>query len=150
MFFTVVNNLFNCFQDICNPFKEDELIVLDTGEVMIPDSQSCLDNLLEINEEKYQNFCKRRLIICDVAIMATIKNNPLNLLSSFDPDDDKACIPQIQEKKEEKFDKAAYSSFLYLDSIIKECFSTWSTLISFTEFHAPMSEKRIIQKNQIN
>ena len=56
--------------------------------------------------------------------MATIKNNPLNLLSSFDPVHDKACISKIQEKKEEKFDKAAYSSFPYLDSFIKECFST--------------------------
>ena len=110
MFFTVVNNLFNCFQGVCNSFKEDELIVLDTCEVMIPEIQSCLGNSLEMNEEKYQNFCKRRLIIRDVAIMATIRNNPLNLLSSFDPVDDKACIPKIQEKKEENFDKAPYSS----------------------------------------
>ena len=42
-----------------------------------------------MNEEKYQNFCKRRLIICDVAITATVKNNPLNLLSIFDPVDNK-------------------------------------------------------------
>ena len=124
MFFTVAKNLFDCFQDISNPFKEDELIALDTGEVMIPEIQSCLSNLLEMNEEKYQNFYKRRLIICDVAIMATTKNNPLNLLSSFDPVDDKACIPKIQEREEEKFDKAAYSSFPYLDSVIKECFQT--------------------------
>ena len=33
MFFTVVNNFLNCFQDICNSFKEDEPIVLDTDEV---------------------------------------------------------------------------------------------------------------------
>ena len=80
MFFTVINNLFNCFQDICYPLKEDELVVLDTGEVMISEIQSRLGNLLEMNEEKYQNFCKRGLIICDVAITATIKNNPINLL----------------------------------------------------------------------
>ena len=55
---------------------------------MIPEIQSCLGNLLEMNEVKYQNFCKRRLIIC--------KNNPLNLLSSFDPVGDKVCIPKIQ------------------------------------------------------
>ena len=36
MSFTVVNNLSNCFQDICNPLKENKLIVLGTGEVMIP------------------------------------------------------------------------------------------------------------------
>ena len=83
-----MNYLFDYFQDICNPFKEDELIVLETGQVMIPEIQSCLGNLLEMNEVKYQNFCKRRLIIS--------KNNPLNLLSSFDPVGDKACIPKIQ------------------------------------------------------
>ena len=51
-----------------------------------------------MNEEKYQNFRKHRLIICDVAITATIKNNALNLASTFDSAYDKACI---QEKKEE-------------------------------------------------
>lgn len=39
-----------CF--ITDPFKEDELIVSDTGEVMISEIQSCLHNLFE----KYQNF----------------------------------------------------------------------------------------------
>ena len=111
MFFTAVNNLCNFFQDIFNLFKEDELIVLDTGEVMIPEILSCLGKLLEMNEEKHQNFCKLTLIIFDVAITATIKNNPLKLLSSFDPVDDNACIRKIQKKREEKFDKAAYSSF---------------------------------------
>ena len=73
MFFADMNNLFDCFNDICNPFEEDELIVLDTGEVMTPEIQSCLGNLLGMNEEKYQNFRKHRLIICDVAITPTIK-----------------------------------------------------------------------------
>ena len=65
IFFTVVNNLFNCFKHIFNPFKEDKLIVLDTGEVMISEIQF-LANFLEINEEKNQRRRKRRLIICDV------------------------------------------------------------------------------------
>ena len=30
-----------------------------------------------MNEEKSQNFCKHRLIICDVAVMATGKNRCL-------------------------------------------------------------------------
>ena len=95
MFFADMNNLFDCFNDICNPFEEDELIVLDTGEVMTPEIQSCLGNLLEMNAEKYQNFRKHRLIICDAAITATIKNNALNLPSTFDSADDKACIRKI-------------------------------------------------------
>ena len=32
MFLTDVNNLFNCFKDICNPFEEDQLIDLKTGK----------------------------------------------------------------------------------------------------------------------
>ena len=77
IFFTDVNNLFNCFKDICNPFEEDELIALNTCEVVTSEIQSCLGNLLEMNEEKYQNFRKHRLIIFDVAITATTKNNAL-------------------------------------------------------------------------
>ena len=42
--------LFNCFKDICNPFEEDELIVLGTGETIIPEIKSSLGNLLEMNE----------------------------------------------------------------------------------------------------
>ena len=68
-------------------------------------------NLLEMNEEKYQNFCKHRLIIRDVAITATIKNNALNLPSTFDSSNNKPCIREIQEKKEERFAKAAHLSF---------------------------------------
>ena len=56
MFFTDVNNLFNCFKDICNLFEEDELIVLDIGEVMILEIYSCLGNLLKMNEEKFKTF----------------------------------------------------------------------------------------------
>ena len=56
-----------------------------------------------MNEEKYQNFSEHGLIICDVAISSTIKNNALNLINTFDPADDKACIGRIQEKREEKF-----------------------------------------------
>ena len=61
MFLTDVNNLFNCFKNICNPFEEDELIALETGEIMTPKIQSCFGNLLEMKEEKYQNFRKHKL-----------------------------------------------------------------------------------------
>ena len=146
MFFTDVNNLFNCFKDICNPFEEDELTVLGTGEIMTPEIQSWLGNLLEMNEEKYQNFRKHRLIICDVAITATIKNNALNLPSTFDSADDKACIRKIKEKKAEKFAKAAYLSFSYRDSIVKEYFQ-----YEVTEFPSSFTDggKMYHSKNQI-
>ena len=41
---------------------------------MTPEIQPCLDNLLEMNEEKYQNFRNHRIDICNAAIMAAIKN----------------------------------------------------------------------------
>ena len=69
------------------------------------------NNLLEMNKEKYQNFRKHTLTICDVAITATIKNNAFNLPSTFDSANNKPCIREIQEKKEEKFAKAAHLSF---------------------------------------
>ena len=49
MFFGDVNNLLNCFKDLCNPFQEDELIVLHTNEVMTPENHWCFNNLLEIS-----------------------------------------------------------------------------------------------------
>ena len=52
MIFTDMNNLFNCFNDIWNPFKEDELIVLDTSEVITAENQSCLGSLSEIPMKK--------------------------------------------------------------------------------------------------
>ena len=44
---------------------------------------------------KYQNFHKHITIICDIAITATIKNNALNLPSSFDLAHDKAWTCKI-------------------------------------------------------
>ena len=64
MFLADVNNLFNCFKEICNPFKENELIDLETVEFLTPEIQSCLGNLLEMNEEKYQNFRKHNHLRC--------------------------------------------------------------------------------------
>ena len=58
MFFTDVNNLCDCFKDICKPFEE-ELIGLDRGEVMAPEIQSCLRNLVEMNEKNIKTFVNR-------------------------------------------------------------------------------------------
>ena len=117
---------------------------------MTPEIQSYLDNLLEVNEEKYQHFRKHRLIVCDVAITASIKNNALNLPSSFDLilsnfADNKACICKIQ---------AAYLIFPYRGSIVKECFQDEVTEfpLSFTYGRKNVSFKKIrfTKKNQAN
>ena len=94
----------------------------------------------------WRNFRRHRLIISAVAITATTKNNPLNLPTTFDPGDEKACIRKIWEKKEEKFAKAAYSSFPYRDFIVEECFQ-----YEVTEFPSSFTEgkKTYRSKNQI-
>ena len=71
----------------------NNLLVLDTDEVMTPEIQSCLDNLLEMNEEEYQNFRNHRIDICNAAIMAAIKNK------FTDPADDKVLNTQNTRKK---------------------------------------------------
>ena len=59
--------------------------------------------------------------------------------STFDPVDDEPCTHQIQKKIEEKFAKAAYSSFQYLDSIVNEHFQYEFYLISmFLLMHLPI------------
>ena len=51
-----------CF--ITDPFKEDELIVSDTGEVMISE----IRHVFTIYLKNIKTFRKSRLIICDVAL----------------------------------------------------------------------------------
>ena len=60
---------------------------------MTPEIQPCLDNLLEMNEEKYQNFRNHRIDICNAAIMAAIKNKFTDLA------DDKVLNTQNTRKK---------------------------------------------------
>ena len=59
-----------------------------------PRNPVCLDNLLEMNEEKYQNFRDHRIDICNAAITATIKNK------FTEPADDKVLNMQNTRKKE--------------------------------------------------
>ena len=80
---------------------------------MTPEIQSCLDNLLEMNEEKYQNFRSHRIDICNAAIMATIKNK------FTDPADVKDLNTQNTRKRKVSY---GFLSFPYRDSIVTECF----------------------------
>ena len=57
-FFKDTQKLFSYFNEICNPFQENRLVVLDTGGVMNSDAETCLANLLERNEERYKEFYK--------------------------------------------------------------------------------------------
>ena len=53
-------------------------MVLDIGDVMNGDVETCLANLLERNE-RYKEFYKHRLVMCDISITDTIKTYSLDL-----------------------------------------------------------------------
>ena len=104
VFFKDVKSLFNSFRDICNPFEEERLVTLHRGEAMGPEVRSCLATMLDINEEKYGTFRKHRIMRCDIAISALIKNNSLHLPSSMCVND-KSVTRLQQTKCEQKFSK---------------------------------------------
>ena len=121
-FFSDVNKLYELFESNRNPFVEESLMALHTGEMMNPKIELCLATLLEVNEERYQNFCKHRINLCDTAITAPIKNNDLVLPSSLLSNNEKMNVRNAQMKKEERFAKAAQIGFFYRDQAVKECF----------------------------
>ena len=55
-FFNDTQKWFFCFDKICKPFKENRLVVLDTGDVINSDVETCLHNLLERNERGTKSF----------------------------------------------------------------------------------------------
>ena len=67
-FFRDVSNVYKSFVDICNPFEEERLSTLHNGQMMSSDIQNCLATILDINEERYQMFCKHRLELCDNSV----------------------------------------------------------------------------------
>ena len=121
-FFHDVQNLHKVFDEICNPFDEEKLVILHTGEAMHPRIESCLLSLLDDNEEKYQMFCKHRIDVCDTAITAVIKNNSLDLPSTLLSKDEKDTIKQVQSKKEKKFAKSALLCHSCRDDLVGSCF----------------------------
>ena len=78
-FFSNTQKLFFCFNEILNTFEENRLVVLDTGDVMNSAVETCLGNLLERNKERYKEFYKYCLVICDIPITDTIKAYKLDL-----------------------------------------------------------------------
>ena len=82
-FFNDTQKLFFCFNEIRNPFEENRSVVLDTGDVVNSDVETCLANLLERNEERYKEFNKHRHVICGIPITDTIKNNNTKLYTLY-------------------------------------------------------------------
>ena len=120
VFFRDVTNVFNSFKDICNPFDEERLVTFHNGQIMSLDMQNCLANILDINEEKYRDFCEHRLERCDVPI-TDVKNNILRLPSGIPKDTSKVTRMQ-QAKSELKFAKSIQIASQYIDDLVKECF----------------------------
>ena len=72
-------------------------MVLDTGDVMRSDVETCLANLLERKEEKYKEFYKHSLVICGIFITDIIKTNKLDLFSNVTTTSEEAQL-QAAEK----------------------------------------------------
>ena len=88
---------------------------------MEPEIQNCLATILEVNEERYQMFCKHRLELCDVPLTYAVKCNVLHLPSSGSEDTTK--ITRVQQAKSElKFGKSVQVASQYREDLVKECF----------------------------
>ena len=57
-------------------------MVLDTGDVMNSDVETCFANLLERNEAWNKEFYKHRLVICDIPNTDTIKTYKLGNITT--------------------------------------------------------------------
>ena len=98
-------------------------MVLDTGNVMNSDVETCLANLLERKEERYEEFYKHRLVVSDIPITDTIKTYKLDLPGNITTKRKKAQLQATQLKSEKKFAKAATFSILYREEQVKRVFS---------------------------
>ena len=78
-FFNDTQKLFFYFDQIRNSFEKNRLVVLDTGDIMNSDIETCLSSLLQRNEKRYKEFYKHRLVICDIPITDTVKTYKLDL-----------------------------------------------------------------------
>ena len=94
-------------------------MVLHTGDVMNSDVEACLANLLEINEERYKEFYKHRLVIRDIPITDTSKTYKLDLPGNVTTKREKAQLQATQLKRKEKFAKAATFSMPYHEEQVK-------------------------------
>ena len=107
-FFNDTQKLFFCFNEIRDPFEENRLVVLDTGDVMNSDVETCLANLVERNEERYKEFYKHRLVTCDIPSTDTIKTYKLDLPGNVTTKSPKSTIASCSVEKWRKVCKSSY------------------------------------------
>ena len=81
-------------------------MVLDTGDVMNSDVETCLANLLERNEEINKEFYKHHLKIFDIPITDTIKTYKLDLTGNVTTKSEKAQLQPTELKSEKTFAQA--------------------------------------------
>ena len=122
-FFNNTQKLLFYFNEICKLFEENKLVVLDTGDVMNSDAETCFVNLLERNEERYKEFYKHCLSICDFPITDTIKAYKLNLIGNVTTKSEKAQLQATELKSEEKFAQATTFSITHGKKQVKRVFS---------------------------
>ena len=112
MFYEDFGKLFKSFDEISNPFVEEELKCLHNGQLMNSDVQDCLANMLDVNEKKYDDFLLHRM---------EIRNNVLHLPSVLSAD--KKKINRVQKKKIElKTVKQLQAALVHREDLVKECF----------------------------
>ena len=70
-FLSDTQKLFFYFSETRNPFEENRLVVLKTGDTMNSDVGTCLTNLLQRNEERCKKFYKHHLVIYHFPITGT-------------------------------------------------------------------------------
>ena len=103
-------------------------MVLDTGDVMNSDVETCLANLLERNllernKERYKEFYKHCFVICNIPITETIKTYKLDLPGHVTAKSKKTQLQATRLESEEKFAKAATFSISYHGEQFKRVFS---------------------------
>ena len=94
IFFKDTQKLFFYFNEIRNSFEENRL------DVMNSDVEACHANLLERNKERYKEFYKHGLVICDIPITDTFKTYKLDLPGNVATKSEKAQLQATQLKSE--------------------------------------------------
>ena len=76
---------FQFLEEMGNPFEEEseDLMVLDTREILSPAAVSTVQTVLKIGQGQFQSFVKERLVDRSKSLKEVIKRNKLPLFASI-------------------------------------------------------------------
>lgn len=106
-----LQSVISSFEDLGNPFMEDdeELVALDTKDVMSDEVVQTVKNVINIGQEQYKSYVDTRLIKRSTAITTPLKKNNLRLFGSQEKDQ-----PKHKTKLAELKNDCALFSRLYI------------------------------------